>query len=182
MSPPSQTLLSMNGKTESRGRIGSSDRPNRPSPPLSRAGENPNGFTPLKIHQQYPVGFSRNRLTLKSSHIPAESAVVAADWLRLDGRMALNPESSEFRLGRCRHPLAWRAAVPVAEILGCAVHAVQPRAAAHWPLHSLDCDDDDAYFTRRTRYREWYAPSLLSSSTRLPAGALRVLIIVSQQD
>ena len=29
---------------------------------------------------------------------------------------------------------------------------------------------------------EWYAPSFLSSSTRLPAGALRVLIIVFQQD
>ena len=37
-----------------------------------------------KIHQ---CGISRNRLTLKSSHIPAVSAVVAADWLRLDGGM-----------------------------------------------------------------------------------------------
>ena len=37
-----------------------------------------------KIHQ---CGISRNCLTLKSSHIPAVSAVVAADWLRLDGGM-----------------------------------------------------------------------------------------------
>ena len=31
-----------------------------------------------KIHE---CGISRNRLTLKSSHIPAVSAVVAVDWL-----------------------------------------------------------------------------------------------------
>ena len=37
-----------------------------------------------KIHQ---CGISRNRLTLKSSPIPAVSAVVAADWRRLDGSM-----------------------------------------------------------------------------------------------
>ena len=37
-----------------------------------------------KIHQS---GISRNRLTLKSSHVPPASAVVAADWLRLDGSM-----------------------------------------------------------------------------------------------
>ena len=32
-----------------------------------------------KIHQ---CGISRNRLTLKSSHVPPASAVVAADWLQ----------------------------------------------------------------------------------------------------
>ena len=37
-----------------------------------------------KIHH---CGISRNRLTLKESHIAAVSAVVAADWLRLDGGM-----------------------------------------------------------------------------------------------
>ena len=37
-----------------------------------------------KIHQ---CGISRNCLTLKSSPIPAVSAVVAADWFRLDGGM-----------------------------------------------------------------------------------------------
>ena len=37
-----------------------------------------------KIQQS---GISRNRLTLKSSHVPPASAVVAADWLRLDGSM-----------------------------------------------------------------------------------------------
>ena len=37
-----------------------------------------------KIHH---CGISRNRVTLKSSPIPAVSAVVAADWLRLDGRI-----------------------------------------------------------------------------------------------
>ena len=35
-----------------------------------------------KIHH---CGISRNRLTMKSSPIPAVSAVVAADWFRLDG-------------------------------------------------------------------------------------------------
>ena len=38
-------------------------------------------------HKIHHCGISRNRLTLKSSPIPAVSAVVAADWLRLDGRM-----------------------------------------------------------------------------------------------
>ena len=37
-----------------------------------------------KIHH---CGISRNRLTLKSSHVPPASAVIAADWLRLDGGM-----------------------------------------------------------------------------------------------
>ena len=38
-----------------------------------------------KIHN---CGISRNRLTLKSSqHVPPASAVVAADWRRLDGSM-----------------------------------------------------------------------------------------------
>ena len=38
-------------------------------------------------HKIHHCGISRNRVTLKSSPIPAVSAVVAADWLRLDGGM-----------------------------------------------------------------------------------------------
>ena len=37
-----------------------------------------------KIHHG---GISGKSLTLKSSHVPPASAVVAADWLRLDGGM-----------------------------------------------------------------------------------------------
>jgi len=55
---------------------------------LQRAGCPPSGLPALslggpqrpKIH---PCGISRNCLTLKSSHVPPASALVAADWLRL---------------------------------------------------------------------------------------------------
>ena len=49
----------------------------------TRVGDRHGGGRPKIRH----CGISRNRLTLKSSHIPAASAVVAADWLRLDGGM-----------------------------------------------------------------------------------------------
>ena len=58
--------------------------PQRPEQDQTQTQSELGGAQRPKIHQ---CGISRNRLTLKSSHIPAVSAVVAADWLRLDGSM-----------------------------------------------------------------------------------------------